>query len=307
MSAIAASWERFWYDQPHVEVRLARVRVAVGLAVVVLATLGPFGSFFSSNAWLYEPSGVCAFLPRLGAFELGALRAIVGASALALSLGCYTRWSAGVCAVGFLVLNGYTSHFTPQLFNYDTHLNFFLFALALVDSNHTLALDRRRQRGVNAASPRARALASFALAFMIAYVALLYAQAFVAKLLLGGAAWFTQGEVLSLQVLRGGTPVGRWLLRWPESFPILSFSTGVFEGLAPLGFIRGGRAARAAAFAAVCFHSGVWLVLGISFWHLLIVLPALFFHRAARARDERAARLPSAAASATPVGIGVTP
>lgn len=305
MSGPRSTWNNFWYAQPRVAARISRVRVAVGVAVAVLAGFGPFGSFFATNSWLYEPSGFLSWLPALGGFELRVLRALVATSALSLALGCFTRWSAGACALGFLVLNGYTSHFTPRLFNYDTHLNFFLFALALVDSNHELALDRLREGAVKAASPRSLALGSFALAFMIAYFALLYAQAFLAKLLLGGTAWFTEGEVLLLQVLRGGTPFGRWLLQWPELFPALSLATGVFEGLVPLGFLRGGRAARAAALAALGFHLGVWLVLGISFWHLLIVLPGLFFH-SGRAGDEAATRLPSAAPGATSVGTGVT-
>lgn len=248
--------ERLFFHQPEATRRLALVRRVLGAVVLALVVFGPYGSLFAREAWLlYTPSGFLRALPALGSLELVGLRVCAGMGALALLAGARGRTPALVTALSFFMLNGYVSHFTTGFYNYDTHLNFFLFALLLPsDEEH----------------------ASFALGFMQAWIALLYLQAFMAKILFAGVGWYLRGDVLLLEALRIGTPFGRWLSRFPKSFPALSLATGFVELIAPILFVMGRRYARWGAALVVAFHLGVWLVLDISFWHLVVLLPFIF-------------------------------
>ncbi len=291
MSTLKRSrFDTLLFEQEAVPWRLAYMRVALGSSVTVLAVYGPFDRFFSDNVWLYDPGGLFAKVPVLGAASLAALRMTTIVASLMLAAGACTRVSAWLTALSFFLLNGYTAQFTQPSFNYDTHLNLFLLAIASADSGRVLSLDAHWRSSAPTADERA---GSVALGFMQIYVAMLYGQAFLAKLLLSGPAWFWTGDVVLVQTLRIGTGFGRWLSRWPDVFRAIGILTGVFELSVGWALLRGGRVRNAGAGAALAFHFGTWLVLGISFWHLVVLLPPLFLLRGPTRESARAAeRLP---------------
>lgn len=121
-------------------------------------------------------------------------------------------------------------------------------------------------------------MASFLLAFMITYIACLYLQAGVSKCLWGGMDWFTTGKRVWTETCLLGTPFGKWLTQWPLLFQFMSAGTAVVELAVPfLFFFNKTRAV--AGLIAILFHLGTFLVMGISFWFLWALYPALLFYR----------------------------
>jgi hypothetical protein len=266
--------DRLLFEQPAVASRLAYLRIAVGASVALLVACGPFGEFFSVQRELYQSNGLLAWLPVLAAWQLTVLRVVTLVSALLLLFGYRTRAASVVCATTFFLLNGYTAAFTFPAFNYDTHLNLCLALLCFCDSGAHWSIDSWQRPA--AAHESAAPNGSFALGAMQLGVALLYLQAFLAKLLFGGPAWFLNGDVVLLHTLRIGSAFGRWLCQFPEVFAAIGVVTGLFELTVSWALLRGGRVSALAALAAICFHFGTWLVLDISFWHLVVLLPPLF-------------------------------
>jgi hypothetical protein len=267
--------DRVLLEQTNVVPRLVLLRWVLGVSVAVLATFGPFGDFFGEQPDLYQPRGLLTWLPPLSAMQLASARWLTVGFALLLAMGFLVRVSCVVTAALFFLLNGYTSAFSAPTFNYDTHLNVFLILLCLCEGR--VLSPRVGWRRAGAATSLLRSTyGSFVLGAMQLYVALLYGQAFLAKLLIGGPAWFFTGDVVMLHTLRMGSAVGRWLCQLPGVFPALGVATGVFELTVGWALLRGGRLGAVAALSAMVFHLGTWLVLGISFWHLVVLLPPLF-------------------------------
>lgn len=126
--------------------------------------------------------------------------------------------------------------------------------------------------------------ASYILAFMMTYIAVLYFQAGLSKLLLGGWQWFLEGERIRAETLILGTPFGKWLLQWPFVFRLLGLGTGIFELVLPfLFFFQKTRCW--AACCAIAFHLGTFAVMGISFWFLWTLYPAIFLYEKFKRRQ----------------------
>ncbi len=267
----------FLFGQADAWARLALVRIGLGTIVAVLLAFGPYDRFFVDFADdLYAP---LPWLPRLGAGYL-ALRALAVTSALAFAAGLVTRASNLVAALSFLALNAYVARFAPEPWGYTTHLNFFLFATCAVDTGRALSLDALR-RAPRPPTPLERETASFVVAFMQLFVGVLYWQSGVSKLLRVGPEWFLTGRTLWVFTVAEGTDFGRALTRWPWLFRAGTLSAGAFE----LGFlllVPFRRAHAALALSALAFHGATLALLGISFWHLSLLVPLLFWPLPAR-------------------------
>lgn len=278
MKALSSRADRFLFAQEAPLTRLAATRASLGLVILIMVVLGPFDRFFGEmGPWLYAPRGLLTFIPVLDPETYWALRALVAASALSTALGLATCVSSVVLALSFLVLNYYTAQFTGLSWNYDTHLNFFAIALCAGRSGARGSLDGLLG-WTRPASARDAQQASFLLAFMQLYVALLYLQAGVAKLVASGLAWFTRGVTPYYFTITSGTELGRYLTQWPWIFQVFTALGGLFE-LASLPLLLWRRTSRAVALAAMAFHLGTYLVMDISFWHLWALYPALFLRR----------------------------
>ncbi len=163
-------------------------------------------------------------------------------------------------AIAFFFFNFYVKSFSTTWWITNTHLNFFAIALCFVPQKGTL---------------KAQELASFLIAFMMLYITALYFQAGISKLIHGGIYWFFDGYRIWTETVLLGTPFGKWLTQWPQLFTLMSFFTGIFELLLPALFLLRTTQGKM-ALVAFLFHMGTFLVMGISFWFLWALYPALF-------------------------------
>jgi len=267
----------FLFNQPNACQRLSLARIFLAVICLVQVLFGAYDRFYAETSEiLFSPGFPFYFFPPLGkGFYL--LKAVTILSAVALGLGLKTRSANVVLAGSFLLLNFYVSYFGASTWSYNTHLNFFLIALCFADSSRHYSLDKLLNRPRRAAlRPVGQETASFVLSFMQIYVAVLYLQSGVSKLLYGGMGWYLGGQTLFVFTIRGGTSFGLYLAQYPWVFKLLAVGTGIFEfGFFFLCFYR--KAHKLLAVAATVFHLSVWLTMGISFWFLWLLLPALFW------------------------------
>lgn len=250
---------KFLFGQPYAFERLLAVRVSLCFLVMLLLLLGPYDSFYVDTApWLYSGP-----LPNLGS-HFCTLKGSVLLLAGLFALGRFEKLTGPLFALFFLLFNYYITCFHTTYWITNTHLNFFAIALAI-----SPFLDKSSQK--------AKELASFLLAFMILYVATLYLQAGVSKCIWGRLEWFTTGNRVWTETLLLGTNFGKWLTQWPILFQAMGIATAFIELVVPFLFFFS-RTAKAASLMAISFHLGTFLVMGISFWFLWALFPALFFH-----------------------------
>jgi hypothetical protein len=244
------------FSQPITARRFALLRISLGLIIAVLVTFGPYGSFYTNTAaFLYEPGPLLPFLPALSPSLFYLLRALVVFSSILFAGGWLLRWMAPLTALSFFVFNYYVSCFAGAQWSYNVHLNLFLFLwwISLKKKDST----------------------EFVVGFMQLYVAMLYFQTGLSKLMHGGLRWFTEGETIYTNALLLGGERGAFFAQYEWLFPLAGIATALFElGFLP-AYLLGFR--RLLCVAGVLFHLGIFLMLGISFWHMWLLYPALFW------------------------------
>jgi hypothetical protein len=235
---------------------------------------GPYGDFYAETAgYLYEPGPLLPFLPALSPVAFYGLKLAVLALSLAFAAGAFTRLSGPLLALAFFVFNYYVSRFGGAQWSYNVHLNLFLGVICFAEASRRLGLDARRPA---AESPGAEARTAFALGFMQLYVAVMYLQTALSKLIYGGLGWFWRGETIYTNAILLGGERGQFLAGLPGLPRTLGLLTLAFEGCFFFLFVAG-VSRRALGAAAILFHLGTFAALGISFWHLWLLYPALFF------------------------------
>ncbi|UQE03527.1 hypothetical protein [Bradyrhizobium japonicum] len=241
---------------------LPLVRVSVALTLFVWVSWGPFPDFYpQQEGWLYAPSGLAAAIPPVGHVGFYLLKLTVLSGCLGMLVRPVARLSTVVTAGAFGWLNGYVSGF-GDLWNYNTHLNIFLICLSLCPT-----------AGARNGSNFTREAASALLFFMRFEVAIVYLQAGLAKLVHGGLLWPTRTPYvhLILQDRLGAT----WLSNMPEVVTLLGYLVIVSELALPILLLA--KPTRwFGVTLAVLLHVSFYLGLGISFWHLWVLFPALF-------------------------------
>jgi hypothetical protein len=254
--------------------RLPLVRVSLGAAVLRTIVQMPAGSFFEEHQGTVQAvrqRGRGAV--RLTAFQFNALRL--------LSLASVGMWTIGVrhvavratAAAGFAVLNGYVAQFHPRLWSYNSHLNMFLCAATAVDTTKWLSVERRPPAAISKDEAQ---LQSLALTAMQLGSAAIYSQAGLSKILHGKAQWMSEGSTLKGALAVLGTPAGYRLSTNDPLMRALSVATVVGEtAFLPLLVTRWNDR-RLIALGAIAFHLATKRLLGISFWHLWALYPALF-------------------------------
>jgi hypothetical protein len=253
---------RFLFDQPNPFERLKQTQVALSLMVFLLLLLGPYDDFYVEMApWLYSPQMPFAWFPRLDAHFWTLKYSVM---VLALLSTMKLRIAQILFAICFLLFNFYIKSFGTTWWITNTHLNFFAIALCLTPRNSK--------------KKSSQEFASFLIAFMTLYIAILYFQAGLSKLIHGGLGWFLDGERIRTETILLGTSFGKWLTQWPRLFNGAAFGTGLFELLLPPFFLLR-NTQRFAALIAIGFHLSTFLVMGISFWFLWFLYPTLFFNQ----------------------------
>lgn len=256
------------FRQTDAAARMRVTRTALGAAALRTLWHLPDGSFFEEHAdtvMSEQVRGKRQFTLTRRQYDL--LRAS-GLAGMAL-------WTAGVrhpavravAATGFIATNAYVAHFHPRFWNYNSHLSLFTAVAAAADFR-TPATGTQKERTTQ--------LQSVALASMQIGAATVYSQAGLSKLVHGGKEWMTTGRTVkgSLAVL--GTPSGAEVSRNNELMRLIAVLTVLGEvTFLPLLLARW-QNRRAIGTAAVGFHLLTRRYLGISFWHLWWLHPALF-------------------------------
>ena len=254
---------QFLFNQPYAVEKLKLVRLCLCLIIITLLILGPYDSFYVDTAsWLFKPHFPFFWFPNLG-IHFWTLKYSVILLGICNILN-YQRWiTEPLFAITFLLFNFYVSCFSTTYWITNTHLNFFAIALCF---------EPRK----NCAERFAKA--SFILAFMITYIAALYFQAGLSKLIMGGWEWFFEGKRIWTETILLGTPTGKWLTQWPWIFRMMSLGTAIFELVLPFFFFFN-NTRKYVAIIAILFHLSTFAIMGISFWFLWALYPALFFYK----------------------------
>lgn len=278
---LRAYLHRALFEQNEPLPRLALMRISVGLVTIAYVVLEPYHRFLlDTGELLYSPSPLFSFFPRLGPTGLWALEGATVVAGLLFTLGYRTRAAAIAFSVLFAVWNYYVACFSRPTWVYNTHLNFFLLALCFTPAGARWSLDARLRQSGPEPELRERQLASFGMAFMQLYIAVLYFQAGLSKVLNSGFEWFILGQTPLIQTAQVGTKFGIWLTQVPPLFTTFNLYAGVLEfGFLPATLLLG-RVPRPMALMAILFHVGVGLTMKVSFWHLFLLYPALFVYRA---------------------------
>lgn len=231
----------------HERLNVLRI-LLVGICLMMLI-IGPYDSeYHTTSALMFRPLFPFPFFPFLG---LGFLWLKV----LALLLGV-------------LALVAYKSKFTLPMFTllYAT-LNYYIHCF----QGHYCLNHIHLVVGLTAVSiahfSKKPESASFVLTFMGGYIALLFFQAGIAKLLYGGLGWFSSGDTLYVETILDGTDFGRWFTQFAWFFPLMGMAVAIFELVLPFAFLF--RALHPFYGAVLLlFHLGTFVAMGISFWFL---------------------------------------
>jgi len=260
--------------------RLALVRISLGIVIFLTVVLGVDDLFYLENTTLlYEPKGLLYFLPELNSYAYYSLKYVVLISAFFFTIGWFTKTTAIILAITFLIFNYYTSQFSLPAWNYNTHLNFFLFAMcfSICDRYFSLQKILSKQGNNQEQTTLESTRNSNVLAFMQFYVLFLYFQAFTCKLLYcGGLEWFISGRVAFITTIMYEVPLGMMLSQWPEVFAVMTVAVGIIELSAIFIYFLMPQLRTLIVLVLIATHFGMYLILDISFWHLWILFPALF-------------------------------
>ncbi|MFK7824916.1 MAG: hypothetical protein AB8G05_12210 [Oligoflexales bacterium] len=197
-------------------------------------------------------------------------------------LGLFSRIAVLTLTISFFIFNGYIAHFST-VWNYNTHINFFLVALNFTRSGEYYSIDRlffRRDTSLKSTKERERA--SIYISFVQFFVALIYWNAGYSKLIKGGLKWFTEGEsifsFMALTAQQSNSNLGLELAIQPLIARIMGISTGIFE----LGFILALSLFSGSVrlgLISLAFHCVIHSSMNVPFFHLWFLYPALFlFH-----------------------------
>lgn len=263
--------KQFLFNQSFPFERLNLVRISLCLLILILLSLGPYDIFYVDTApWLFKAKSPFPWFPNLG-IHFWTLKYSVMLLAMCVTLNYRPLITRPLFAVAFLFLNFYVTCFGTTYWITNTHLNFFTIALCF----EPIIKNREYTKAE-------KEIASFIVAFMITYVAVLYFQAGLSKILLGGWKWFFEGKRIWTETLLLGTPFGKCLTQWIWIFQGMSIGTGIFELILPFFFFFQ-KTQRLVAAIAILFHLSTFIVMGISFWFLWSLYLALFFHKHAYA------------------------
>lgn len=186
-------------------------------------------------------------------------------SGLCALLGYRTRWSLPIFSFCYCILNYYIHCFQEHYCMNQAHLNLALITLCCVPSAKTLSIDAFKNKKVITA--REYESCSFALTFIGGYIAVLFFQTGLSKLIYGGIEWYLSGDTLYVETILDGTDFGRFLTSFSWVFPFFGIMVGFFELIFPFFFLFQ-RFHVLFGCIILLFHLGTFLVMGISFWFL---------------------------------------
>ncbi|TQO82821.1 hypothetical protein FLM06_09495 [Vibrio cholerae] len=229
-------------------------RFLVSLAIIILIIRGPYNEFSVYSFELFNGNSAISaiFLPSKYIIITLLLAQFANKKLCPLF--------SSLAAVIFLVFNWYAANSSPsEMYNYNTHLNIFLIAIAIGDI--FMAMHRDVER--------------YVFSFSRFYVAVFYFQSGITKIIHAGFEWF-DGRTAWVFSMEMGTPLGKYMTNYPELFAIGSIAIVLFEVMfLPLYLIR--FHVEKLVIGAFMLHMSVFIIMNITFWHMWMIFPALFY------------------------------
>lgn len=223
--------------------RILIIRYTLILCMLLLFMFGPYTSFYQQE---FRDNFVFTYLQSLK---------YVGIVLLLAAIYCkFSYYALSGAAVIFALI-----HFNISLvfdtWNFNSHILFFaiLVVVAKVLKNEVDTLW-----------------------FMRIIIATLYFQAGISKLLHGFESWILNCDSIRSALILNGTAMGKNLLQYELAFNYISIFIVALEILGGICLLF----PRLRFFASLMFlsmHLGIYLTMKISFWHLWIFFPGLFF------------------------------
>ena len=152
---------------------------------------------------------------------------------------------------------------TPYAWNFNNHLIFFL----LVLSFSKFFVETRYQQITG----------SFSVSFPLLYIGILYFQAGLSKLIHGGVDWVLTGRTLRQFSFFLGQNQLKFLMNKIYVSEFFSLLTIIVE-LSVIFFIIRPNKHKYLAILLITFHLSIYLVMDISFWHLVVFYPVLLLN-----------------------------
>jgi uncharacterized membrane protein YphA (DoxX/SURF4 family) len=276
------------FSQPHALERISLLRVLLGFVCFLLLIFGPYHRYYVDMATvIFKPNFPFYGFPALGE-NFWIIKGVAIIFSVLFTFGAFARFSCIMLTVSMSAINFYVMSFRESYAVETNHIIFFLLALCLLDTAKYYSVDAKLTKKIIKKDDRE--LASFVLTALILYVGMLYFQAGSTKLINSGWQWFSTGYTIYVTAAIEGTKAGQYLTQFPSVFPVLGVLTALFEfSFLPLLMLP--RLWPYLAVAAVCFHVGTYVVLGISFWFLWLLFVPLFFTRLPSFHKNRASVL----------------
>jgi hypothetical protein len=249
----------FFFNRSVTKYELLFLRIVLALAVILPICFGQYNRFlFDASPFLLQQNNWLTnfFFSNLLIYD--SLRWIAVGSSILFALGKRTLYSGLLTSVSFTLLDYLSFAIESTIWNYMTHIQFFIFLLSFSGLNH-------------------RELTSFIFRVMQVYVCMIYFQAGLSKVIHGGLPWIKTGSALFVTTFLDGTPMSKMLLPYERLFILISCATVIFELMVPIIFINPKRR-RFLGFSLITFHLGTYYWFNISFWQLFMLYPVLLMN-----------------------------
>lgn len=240
------------------------MKVSLSLIIAALLFWGPYSDFVPYSAYWSAHRDFWLWNFVYNNF-ISIKYIIIALCFLCLPTSRYTFIPVCSLAILFGIFNWFCSVDSPGgLYNYNTHLNIFLVGLVLV-----LYIRNKSEKY----SPDAE---EKFFQFCQCYILIFYLQSGISKIFFAGTTWLMTGRTAWVFTLELGTDFGKLLAHYPLLFAVGSFLIVAFEIIIlPLYLLKVWR--RPLILGMVFLHLSVFAVMGISFWHMWLLYPIVFF------------------------------
>lgn len=280
-----SKWHCYWFRRSrYFDLAVCRIIAVLTQLLVLLAFRDSLFSAANQPPHLYDPLLVVRslLLPFgdhvfLSAFALKAIYVTTLIAGIGGLVGLFTRTSLGLFAVGSILLHGYNYSF-GEIHHPEALMMMFLVFLALSPSGTVLSMDDLRRRGgtdlreyLTGALDRQGEYAAWPLLLMQAMFALVYFDAAISKLSVGGLNWvngYTLQYYFGQDGLRWGSLLGLWLSEHHILARLVSMGALLFELTFFVVLIRPSLAWLYLP-AGVMMHTGIYLTMKAPFFQYI--------------------------------------
>jgi hypothetical protein len=266
MGPISRHFQILLFEQPNALQRIALLRIIVVAICISMLFMGPYDSSYHIDfaKLMFRAQFPFPFFTPLGEVYSWIKFLAIGSGLFAL-LGYRTNLFLPLFTLCYCLLNYYIHCFQEHYCMNTAHLNIALITLCFVPCGRQGSIDVFKTKYV--LTPYELEKCSFALTFLGGYIAVLFFQTGLSKLIYGGIGWYLSGDTLYVETIFDGTDFGRYLTQFGWVFPFFGMTVGLFELIVPFLFLFP-RFHVLFGCILLLFHLGTFLVMGISFWFL---------------------------------------